>query len=1128
MYEDAARNHKRSDEQSAVSAGGTMATRTLQTLSHLACVVGPDRGAMIPLADGEVVGRCIGLVDPHTSFRHATVHRISAHSSPLAQSFRSQFYLHDESQTNSLRAFGKQPVLLVPGRTLKIGANTWHVRRRPLTPNWTPPKPGASGFHRARMLMPVFLVLAIFRLLPLSFALMALGAFLLACITYAAISRRQRQTRWDPASLLLVASSQRSLNQASATTSKPPLPEHFDLLTHPGARRFMGIPLSSTVAVVGDDARAYSQWIAGQLVANGLPCRVQASDRTSADSPGLPVRPVEQHGKKTSHDFVLITWSHDLGDIGFPASTVIESVPVGGKFWLLEMEATTSPTNCDIPPESCMLEELIGQPNSQTIAANWRKSRRDLSSWSFVIGAGSSEPYLLNLVADGPHTLVVGGTGSGKSELLATMVLSLATQKSPEQLRFIFIDYKGGAGLGHMAALPHVEHSLTDLDGSTTSWLLRALRALLNARKLACAEHGVRSIDEWEHRQADEVQSSPAPPPRIIVVADEFRELADRNPGLLRELAAIGLQGRSLGVHLVVATQRPGGSVTADMRAVLDLRIALRCSENADSIDTIGTGAAAQLPRRPGLSLIGDQKVQCAYTAKPQLWIDALCEANQHCGGLGTRLQVPPPLPRQLDNFDVDRQSGPGDSYPANSFSIGVYEDPVTCSHKPLIWSGEPLQIVGPPHLRQELLDIALAVSGVDGRPVAGKAPVYLCAVRGVQRVQPEAALAWSLPAGTGRSGTLSRSAGPGDSRHIGLLSSQVLIAGTVGQTVFLIDQFAQAAATTVPDEMVPTIVLPEISSFRADIEQSLGPQSARKVLEHLMSLTNRGAVRLVVTDTRPRADDLGFSVTLLRILDQHTARRPEFSPLIPTSRTPHAGIDHWISGIPGRVIASRFESNDAVLAQVPLGPGCANLSTESTASHPMLSQARGVPRLGEAASVFELVDPDSLTPSRADRTPQSNYNHRASDAVDMVVVADSPAVEQWLGPHWDIHAESAFLTPTGPLAPLFPHGESNPPKLHVTTPKRWNLLGEHRGTPVLIVEPTRETVRALGSHFGVQNEWIMALSPFPPKTGVLIAPNRTELMILPDMDGNVTVRTAKVRRSDYLSLAEQKPFAHT
>ncbi|MFK5690560.1 FtsK/SpoIIIE domain-containing protein [Ornithinimicrobium sp. LYQ92] len=201
-------------------------------------------------------------------------------------------------------------------------------------------------------------------------------------------------------------------------------------------------------------------------------------------------------------------------------------------------------------------------------------------------------PVTIDLPREGPHALVAGTTGAGKSELLRTVVAALAIRCSPADLALLLVDFKGGSSLGDCAALPHVTGLVTDLDPHLAQRVLASLQAELVRREAVLAEAGVQDIDGY------------AGLPRLVVVIDEFRVLAEAVPEVMSGLVRLAAVGRSLGVHLILATQRPAGVVGADLRANVNLRIALRVRDASDSLDVIETAEAASLPQdHPGLAL---------------------------------------------------------------------------------------------------------------------------------------------------------------------------------------------------------------------------------------------------------------------------------------------------------------------------------------------------------------------------------------------------------------------------------------------------------------------------------------------------------------------------------------------
>lgn len=213
------------------------------------------------------------------------------------------------------------------------------------------------------------------------------------------------------------------------------------------------------------------------------------------------------------------------------------------------------------------------------------------------IGLGEDGPFAIDLSSDGPHAIVGGTTGSGKSELLVSWVLAMAAERSPSDVTFLFVDFKGGAAFDPLLGLPHCVGVITDLDAEQSLRALASLGAELRHRERALASLGLRSIDDGDG----------APPfPRLVVVVDEYAALVETHSSLHAVFADIAARGRSLGVHLVLCTQRPAGVVRDGILANCALRISLRVMAAADSAAVLGTDAASVLPARPrGRALIG-------------------------------------------------------------------------------------------------------------------------------------------------------------------------------------------------------------------------------------------------------------------------------------------------------------------------------------------------------------------------------------------------------------------------------------------------------------------------------------------------------------------------------------------
>lgn len=216
-----------------------------------------------------------------------------------------------------------------------------------------------------------------------------------------------------------------------------------------------------------------------------------------------------------------------------------------------------------------------------------------------VVDRADGGPCEIDLDRDGPHVLLAGMTGSGKSELLQTLVAGLVLHHRPEDLALVLLDYKGGSAFAPFAKLPHTVGVLTDLDPETTARALRALGAELRHREARLRDAGVVDAAGYQAFRRRHPQAEPMP--RLIVVIDEYRVLAEDHAPLMSALVRIAGLGRGLGLHLVLATQRPGGIVSAEIRANVNARIALRVRDALESQDVIETAEAARLdPHTPG------------------------------------------------------------------------------------------------------------------------------------------------------------------------------------------------------------------------------------------------------------------------------------------------------------------------------------------------------------------------------------------------------------------------------------------------------------------------------------------------------------------------------------------------
>ena len=225
---------------------------------------------------------------------------------------------------------------------------------------------------------------------------------------------------------------------------------------------------------------------------------------------------------------------------------------------------------------------------SGSLVSSWQAGEeRDAVKLAAVVGQGPEGPAEIDLRVHGPHALVGGTTGAGKSEFLQSWIMSLAATISPDRLTFLLVDYKGGAAFAECVDLPHTVGLVTDLSPHLVRRALTSLRAELRYREELLAEHGAKDLITMEKR------GDAAAPPALVIVIDEFAALASEVPEFVDGVIDVAQRGRSLGLHLILATQRPAGVIKDNLRANTNLRVALRMADEADSTDVIGVKDAA-------------------------------------------------------------------------------------------------------------------------------------------------------------------------------------------------------------------------------------------------------------------------------------------------------------------------------------------------------------------------------------------------------------------------------------------------------------------------------------------------------------------------------------------------------
>ncbi|MFE9127777.1 type VII secretion protein EccCb [Streptomyces sp. NPDC007148] len=253
------------------------------------------------------------------------------------------------------------------------------------------------------------------------------------------------------------------------------------------------------------------------------------------------------------------------------------------------------------------LLNLLSLPEGWETAPASAWSPRSAQSLTTPVGVDANgAPVMLDIKEAslggwGPHGLCVGATGSGKSELLRTLVLGLSVRHSPEILNFILVDFKGGATFTAMALLPHVAAVITNLanESSLVDRMADSIRGELNRRQELLRDAGnYPNIQEYE--RARSAGAALAPMPTLVLVIDEFAELLTAKPDFIEVLIQIGRIGRSLGIHLLLASQRLEEGRLRGLETYLSYRIGLRTFSAEESRAVLGVPDAYSLPAVPG------------------------------------------------------------------------------------------------------------------------------------------------------------------------------------------------------------------------------------------------------------------------------------------------------------------------------------------------------------------------------------------------------------------------------------------------------------------------------------------------------------------------------------------------
>lgn len=378
---------------------------------------------------------------------------------------------------------------------------------------------------------------------------------------------------------------------------------------------------------------------------------------------------------RTNHGFSVVYVGRDLRDLPRECAYLIDLMPKGGiglgisldgadvahdrrarMFERVDVSGTLAPFDPDVfvsreharkfalnlararldagerqqvMPESLRFLEMYeaGSVEHLNIGQRWAEHDASHSLQACVGVDGRGELAYLDLHENihGPHALIAGTTGSGKSEFIITYVLSLCVTYAPTEVSFVLIDYKGGGLTGAFEnerhRLPHLAGSITNLDGNAIRRSLVSLQSELRRRQRllreACERTGESTMDIYKYLSFFRQGMLAQPLPHLFVVADEFAELKQQEPEFMEELVSAARIGRSLGIHLILATQKPSGVVDDQIWSNARAKVSLKVSDVADSREMLRRDDAASIVR-PGMYylLVGyNESFSCGQAA---------------------------------------------------------------------------------------------------------------------------------------------------------------------------------------------------------------------------------------------------------------------------------------------------------------------------------------------------------------------------------------------------------------------------------------------------------------------------------------------------------------------------------
>ena len=603
---------------------------------HIAVVHGPHAGMVLP-ASATALGRADLPDDQFVSWQHLRLRQL-----------RGALRVRDVGSVNGLwlRCGGcfwrrRRRLVWYPRARIRIGTTVLQLRRLPR--QLQVPQPHAGGFllQSLYVLLPL-VAMAGFLLTDQGWSMMLISAPMLGLMMLRSYPSGRGATPGrlpDPATLALAC--------AMVGEHKPNTKNC--LRAWPGIRRFHSTRIrpDERITITGPNAQTTGRWLCAQLLAT-------AQARVQPVSGGAHL--LWDDGQNQA----WLMWATTK-----PATRCIRAprrvAEISDSWWRqIFTPATLQVTQERQGPACIALASLLDLEAGPTFASQLQEpkaatkftqadpsaSAKSPTQLRACLGVGSCGQAWVDLVADGPHALVVGTTGAGKSELLTSWLLQLAWAHSPSALQLILVDYKGGTCLGPLKRLPHCVDLLTDLEPAATARAIEAISAQLRRREQILRKSNCKDITEYE--QLRRHQPSLTPLARMLVVVDEFATLAATQEELLEHLLRLAAQGRSLGMHLILATQHPHGALSTSITANAALRVCLRMLDASEGAPLLGHGDLPDLPRAPGFLCLSTQRghFRCPYAGTAQesaVWIDACVKAAQALAPCQSPWLAPPP-----------------------------------------------------------------------------------------------------------------------------------------------------------------------------------------------------------------------------------------------------------------------------------------------------------------------------------------------------------------------------------------------------------------------------------------------------------------------------------------------------